>query len=146
MRPLLVIGATGRHCPPDAATAIREAIRPALLRAAAAEDIPGRITVFWEDNSVGALDILATVPHAVVAYAPGVFAPAVTRQPVRVTTEGPQLILTTHGKPEDWYGTDDPRQFLEGARSVLRAPVVNVQKAAAMRFIAATLIKNGVHA
>lgn len=146
MRPLLVIGATGRDCPEPVSKIIRERIQPVVLRAAATEDLNGIVTVYWEDSPIGALDILASVPHAVVAYAPGVFSAAVTRQPVRIATTGPQMLLTTNGKPEDWHGTDDPRQFVEGARAVLRAPVVNVQNPAAMRFVTATLIKNGVHA
>lgn len=146
MRPLIVVGATGRHCPPEVTDIIRKAIRPALLRAAAMEDFSGSITVYWEDDSVGALDLLASIPHAVLAYAPGVFAAAVTRQPVRVHTDGPQMLFTTAGEPKDWHGTDDPRQFVEGARAVLRAPVVNVQNAAALRYVTSTLIANGVHA
>lgn len=127
MRPLIIIGASGRYCPPGVA----ELIRTRLARHLA--NVGGRVGVYFEDDSRDASAILESgAGDAVIAYAPGVFADAITRQPVRIFADGPQVILTTGGDPKDWKETDDPRQFLEGVAAVLRAPVLNVENDAAL--------------
>lgn len=129
MLDLIVMGASGHNCPAHLAVLIHDRLEARW---------PGR--VFFADDRAAAFNLLERMPRAVLAYAPGVFGLAASGQSPVIRTTEPQVILTAlsdadrvrtmeepsgvrHQTDAPFVGTDDPRQFLTAALSVLPALV-----------------------
>lgn len=129
MLDLIVMGASGPNCPARLAITFHDRLEPRW---------PGR--VHFGDDRAAAFRLLERMPRAVLAYAPGVFGAAASGQSPVIRTTEPQVILTalseadrvrTMEQPDGtrevtdapFVGTDDPRQFLTAALSVLPALV-----------------------
>jgi hypothetical protein len=129
MLDLIVMGASGLNCPAHLAVTFHDRLEARW---------PGR--VFFADDRVAAFNLLERMPRAVLAYAPGVFGLAASGQSPVIRTTEPQVILTALSEDDrvrtmeqpggvrektdaPFVGTDDPRQFLTAALSVLPALV-----------------------
>lgn len=129
MLDLIVMGASGHHCPAQLALTFHDRLESRW---------PGR--VHFADDRVAAFNLLERMPRAVLAYAPGVFGLAASGQSPVIHTTEPQVILTALSEADrvrtieqpggvrevtdaPFVGTDDPRQFLTAALSVLPALV-----------------------
>lgn len=124
MRPLIVIGAT-------------ESIKDLLH-----ERFADTAQILHADGPDRGLTLVAENPNAIVAYGPGVFGAAVTRQPARVHTDEPQMVLTDMSVPDELakLPLEDPRRQLDGARVALRAfMVLNVTIPGCLETIAEAL-------
>lgn len=127
-RRLLVLGLNWPECPLEVAASMR-----AILK----EHFPDRVTYAKDPRE--AWDFLPNMGGAILAYGPGVFGLATTRQPVRIETDSPSVIITDTVDIEPLLGTDDPRQFVEGARLVLRSDVHLITNPIAIAHIAELL-------
>lgn len=129
MLDLIVMGASGPNCPARLAITFHDRLVPRWPR-----------RVHFADDRVAAFNLLERMPRAVLAYAPGVFGLAASGQSPVIRTTEPQVILTALSEQDrirtleqadgvrevpdaPFVGTDDPRQFLTAALSVLPALV-----------------------
>lgn len=112
---MIVIGATGLKCPPDVAETIQGALN---------ERWPE--WVHYAEDRETAFKMLDEWPDAVIAYAPGVFGDAACGAQIspKINTVEAQIIITTLGNPDELHGTDDPRQFLTAAHSILKVSFI----------------------
>lgn len=86
----------------------------------------------FRESPAEAMDALDSHQGALLAYGPGIFGAATTKQPARIWTGEPQVILTDSAD-FDGMAYDDPRKLVERAAAVLRVSLVlNVSKDAAL--------------